>query len=1053
MDSDRNLLFGVLALQADLLDQARFVEACSAWAARKEVPLADLLVERGWLTPGDRADVEKVLDRKLKKHAGDVRASLAEVLSEPVRETLSGVADPAVCHSLAAVPPSDGQREKATLNYQPVGRERYTLTRLHARGGIGQVWLARDDDLGREVALKELLGDSGDNPAAVARFVEEAQVTGQLQHPNIVPVYELARPAGAGAGPFYTMRFVRGRTLADAIQQFHRKRQAGEAGPLALRELLNQFLAVCNAVAYAHSRGVLHRDLKPKNVVLGDFGEVIVLDWGLAKVKGTDEAQVSLLPVALGKELSREGTVQGQVLGTPSYMPPEQAEGRLDRVDERSDVYGLGAILYEILTGQPPFDGPDALTILVQVAADTPVPPRHKAPETPPGLEAVCLKALAKKSAERYASAQELAREVQRWLGDEPVTAWREPWSVKAGRWLKRHRTLVTGAAAAALVAVAGLVVVLTVQARANRDLRAANDREAARFQLAMNAIKLFHGGVSDDLLLKEKRFDALRTKLLRGAADFYGQLEDQLRDQPDRQSRAALATAYEELAAVTARIGSRSEAVAILDKAVTVRRALASGGDSAARVALGRSLLRLGNARQAVGDVPGSVALADEALALAEGLAGAEPSSEPARDLLASCLSAVGWLRERKGDLPGAMAAFERAQTLRSQLAEAHPQDPTHLSGLADSCYNLAGCLDKSDQSRQALEAAERAVTLQKQVVAADPSDVAARLTLASCLHRTAFVAGRLDRLDQKLAAHQEARALRQQLADTYPASNSVQSELAQSHHNIGVTLKDMDRPNEARAEVAKAVTIRQRLADADPAVTDYRSQLARSHYVLGILAAKTGNPGEALVEQDKALSLRQRLVDTNPEVARFQEDLGNSLLERGVLLGKAGKPAEALAALEKARAIQRRLVETTPANGEYRGELAGTLFEIADLHEKAGKHVEFLAGLREVIALLEGMTAPMRGDLYDLGCAHARLAALAGKTDSGVSAAEGRTEADRAMDALHRAVAAGYRNARKLREDTDLDALRGRADFQQLLEELERGKPADGTGAKAER
>ncbi len=473
-DADRNLLFGVLALQADLLDPARFAEACSAWAARKDTPLADLLVERGWLTPEERSHVDFLLGRKLKKHGGDARAGLAEAAPESVRQTLAALDDPAVLQTLATLSAAGGVHGQRTVDYRPAGRDRYTLTRLHAEGGLGQVWLARDTDLGRDVALKELRAGRGGDATLAARFVEEAKITGQLEHPNIVPVYELARPDG-DAGPFYTMRFIRGRTLAAAIKEYHRKRRADEAGPLELRELLGQFVAVCNAVAYAHSRGVLHRDLKPGNVVLGDYGEVIVLDWGLAKLQGAAEPRASLVPVSLGGDSGRAETMQGQVIGTPSYMPPEQAEGRLDRVDERSDVYALGAVLYETLTGEPPFDGPDTPSVLAQVVAGAPVPPGQKVKATPPALQAVCLKALAKKPADRYASAKELTQDVQRWLGDEPVTAWREPRLVQAGRWRRRHRQLLTGVTALLFAAVP-----LTLLLAANRQtaLRQAEESE-----------------------------------------------------------------------------------------------------------------------------------------------------------------------------------------------------------------------------------------------------------------------------------------------------------------------------------------------------------------------------------------------------------------------------------------------------------------------------------------------------------------------------------------------------------------------------------------------
>src|SRR6516165_2038234 len=243
------------------------------------------------------------------------------------------------------------------------------------------------------------------------------------------------------------MRFVRGRTLSEAVQEYHRKRTARQAGLLELRDLLSAFLGVCNAVAYAHARGVLHRDLKGRNVVLGDYGEVMVLDWGLAKLLARPEGPTPA--VALPGGSNHAETQQGQVLGTPSYMAPEQAEGRLDLLGPRTDVYGLGALLYEILTGQPPFSGSDTQEVLQRVIHETPARPRALVAAAPRPLEAICLKALAKKPEERYESAAALADEVRHWLADEPVKAHREPWLTKARRWVGRNRTLVTSAAAA----------------------------------------------------------------------------------------------------------------------------------------------------------------------------------------------------------------------------------------------------------------------------------------------------------------------------------------------------------------------------------------------------------------------------------------------------------------------------------------------------------------------------------------------------------------------------------------------------------------------------
>ncbi len=453
MSTDRNLLFGVLALQADLLDRDQFAEACAAWAARKDGALADLLVERGWLSDEDRSHVEYLLERKVQKHAGNTRASLAAAATPEARGVLESLHEPTIQTVVAALPPAPTYAVASTVAYRPEGRARYTLTRLHAQGGLGQVWLATDADLGREVALKELKPERRDDPALAGRFLEEARITGQLEHPGIVPVYELVRSASE-SGPFYTMRFVRGRTLGEAIRDYHRKRQLGKAGPLDLRELLSAFVSVCNAVAYAHSRGVLHRDLKPVNVALGDYGEVMVLDWGLAKVLGKADEPSDLRPVSLEGEPSRDATVEGQVVGTPAYMAPEQAEGRLDRLDARTDVYGLGAVLYELLTGAVPFTGTNTPEVLQRVMHDPPVPPRQRSVPVAPALEAICLKALAKRSEERYPSARDLAKDVERWLADEPVAAWPEPWTVRLGRWVRRHQTGVAAVAAALLMAI-----------------------------------------------------------------------------------------------------------------------------------------------------------------------------------------------------------------------------------------------------------------------------------------------------------------------------------------------------------------------------------------------------------------------------------------------------------------------------------------------------------------------------------------------------------------------------------------------------------------------
>jgi eukaryotic-like serine/threonine-protein kinase len=346
---------------------------------------------------------------------------------------------------------------------------RYVLKGLHAAGGIGQVWLADDADLGREVALKVLRPERALDPVQEARFLHEARVTGRLQHPGIVPVYELVAGAEQDQPPFYTMRLVPGRTLTEAARSYHERRAGGIAGRIECVRLLHAFVSVCQTVAYAHSKGVIHRDLKPQNVALGDFGEVIVLDWGFAKALGAPDFKPASTTETVCSAPAGY-TPGGGVVGTPSYMAPEQAAGRPEADGTGVDVYGLGAILYEILTGAPPYRGDDSVEVLREVRSGP--PPRPSAiTRVPPGLEAICLRAMARDPAQRYPNATVLARDVQHWLADEPVDAYRESRAARARRWLRRHPALGAGCCVLLVTTLVGIGVA--------RDLMS---REEARF-------------------------------------------------------------------------------------------------------------------------------------------------------------------------------------------------------------------------------------------------------------------------------------------------------------------------------------------------------------------------------------------------------------------------------------------------------------------------------------------------------------------------------------------------------------------------------------------
>ena len=471
VDTDRNLLFGLLALQTGMIDQGALFAAFAAWTRDKSRALADHLVALGHLDAARRAAVEAIAGVHVQALGGDIEKSLAVLnVGRSTRESLALAGGPDVTATLGHVGsahPSthdDDDDLERTSDYS-VGSatsegQRFRILRPHARGGLGAVFVALDGELHREVALKQILENHADDPISRQRFIAEAEITGGLEHPGVVPVY------GSGTDsfgrPYYAMRFIKGDSLKEAIDRFHKddrlQRNPGRRS-LELRKLLRWFTDVCNAIDYAHSRGVIHRDIKPANIIVGNHGETLVVDWGLAKAIGRADPSAGEQTIAPSSSGSSE-TLPGSALGTPAYMSPEQARGELNRLGPRSDVYSLGATLYCLLTGKPPFEGEDIGVILRAVQEGRfPRPSQHD-PSLDKALEAISLKAMATKL-------EDLLRHAQGrwpnpiWIAGWPTSrcsAWRaRPFSAapRRGRWARRNRTPMT---AVAVALVAGVV-------------------------------------------------------------------------------------------------------------------------------------------------------------------------------------------------------------------------------------------------------------------------------------------------------------------------------------------------------------------------------------------------------------------------------------------------------------------------------------------------------------------------------------------------------------------------------------------------------------------
>jgi len=464
MTQQTDLLYAVLALQMNFISKDQLVECGALWASDRSRSLPSIMDEKGYLVPEAKAALEGMVKAQIKVQ-GDPEKSLAAMpVDEDMRRSLLALPlDDKVRGTLMEHRPGRGEPRvrpygadavETIVVSKPREESRYRLGAEIGKGGLGRVVAAEDTVLGRQVAVKEMLAGAK-SPDLIKRFLREGEVAGKLLHPNIVPVFdvgvreETADVGGAAEGhgdprrrphetrkvPYFAMGRIVGRDLKEIIKAVENGEEKARHD-FSRPRLLRVFQDVCLAMACAHDHGVIHRDLKPANVMVGKNGEVYVVDWGLAKTIG--EKEDALATMAKGDSKAPALTMDGDTLGTPAYMPPEQADGKIEEIDHQSDIYSLGAILYELLTFRPPFEGTTGLNVIAKVLTGELTPPSARASEirkamqgtrkdeeitfpesVPPELEEIVLKAMAKDKALRYGSVTELNEEVQRFLEGE----------------------------------------------------------------------------------------------------------------------------------------------------------------------------------------------------------------------------------------------------------------------------------------------------------------------------------------------------------------------------------------------------------------------------------------------------------------------------------------------------------------------------------------------------------------------------------------------------------------------------------------------------------
>jgi serine/threonine-protein kinase len=899
-----------------------------------------------------------------------------------------------------------------------------------ARGGMGVVYKVRQKSLDRVVALKMVRG--GDlAPDEEQRFRHEARVVAGLDHPHIVPVYEVGEESGR---LFFSMKLMEGGSLAAQPGRF-------AADPRAAARTL---VRVARAVHYAHQRGILHRDLKPANILLDDSGTPYVTDFGLAKRMDTED---SLNPA-------------GVLVGTLRYMAPEQLVQGRAALTTAADVYGLGTILYVLLTGRPPFAGDAMLQTLRQVQEQAPEPPNRLNPRVDRDLAMVCLKCLEKDPAGRYGTAEALADDLECWLAGEPVQAWPIGRTQRLWRWCRRKPVLACLLAALVMVFVIGLGAVMLEWQRAEREwvraeqltIKAQKERDAAErearraddnLDVALGFLHEHAIKVSNDNRLRKHDLEPLRQELLLSAVKYYEQFVAQN------------------------------------------QFALQPGAGEKVRVDLGRAYGRLGLLVYDTKSAPEAVQLMRKAEDILADLVKEYPAkSDYQRGLAITCLNMGNMYRglERFDD---AERAYQRSREQWSKLARDHAGGIGFETQVADLDGSLANIYSDTQRPEMAEPAYQRALKVYRRLLGSRGDDPDLQDGLALLCNNFGVCCRQLGRPDLAETLYKEALDRRQARVLKDLDDHRLQTDQAMSHYNLANLYQGGRRWDEAESRYKQAITIQERVARTHPAVAEYRAALAASRTNLGCLYRATQRP--ALAEQllREAITFWGDLANARPEVAGHALGLAESSCELGFLLTEEGDlpgsldwygraidtseqllksrlaHSEAWQLLSKAyggraRALTRlnRIAEALAdwdraikaADSDRDGLRLGRAASLA----RAGKHTEAVAEAEALVAKIP--KAPKaRAILYAAACVYGQASAAVREDASlPVEQRDRRAEeyAASAYALLRQAHAAGYFNepaaVAQLNEDANLAPLRSRADFKELLAALEgRAKP----------
>ena len=875
----------------------------------------------------------------------------------------------------------------------------YKTDKEIARGGMGRIVAAEDQRLGRPVALKELIDP---NPDALGRFQREALITARLQHPSIVPVYEAGQwPTGE---PFFAMKMVQGKPLDQVI-----------AAAKTLQErlaLLPRITAAVDAIAYAHSKRVIHRDLKPANVLIGEYGETVVIDWGLAKdLDATDAGMHSeeRAPRSASEKkptkptvtsTSSTLTIAGAVMGTPAYMAPEQARG--EPLDERADVFALGAMLYHLLAGVPPYNARTATDVIAAAALGRVVPLLDREKHAPLDLVAIVNRAMAQETSDRYANAGELAEELRRFLTGQLVGAHHyTPWQ-KVRRFVKKHRAAVTISALSVLAfAVLGTLAIRRIVEERDAATRA---REIAVTRKEA-AEKLIDRMLSDvkDRLQQIGRLDIL-SNLGGEIRDYYGTLSRMPGGMPpednDRMALAvdlvgiaeresgrldqALKTWTDARAKLAATVTDEKDPRTLLRRRMiarfdfeigTVHQARGKWPAAVTAFTLARKefdalreeapndrtiLLMAADTHDKLGDLLRNDGKIDQALEeymeakTERELAGSRASSRPSEEILALSTShlKLGSVYQARGESATALESYRSALKLRETLMSGQPDNVEVIEKVLDVRSTLAELQRQIGDDKSAIETYRAAVPIAEMLARRDPTNTTWKRQRANLLADLGFAMLDSGEFKPGLEQLQAALELQKELVAKDPKSSAWQSDMSRSLTRAGDGRMYLGEVKEAIERYGAALDIRRKIAKGDPKSAPYRRSVAWAYAKLANAFAFKGDATGAIAAHEEALELRTQLVTEAPAHSGYKNELASTEIALGrVLAATDAKRAKQLidSGLTRARAM----VSGDAINTEWKETLTQGLLAQAEAARLANDRAGRMTALAEARTL----------------------------------------------------------------------------------------------------